>query len=282
MKRIPCVILGACLLAALAAAPSGAASPSKQLSDSELRATLVAMYVFTPHLSDDDLQIEVRDSEAYISGSVSSDIEQDLVGEVARALEGIEAVHNDVSVRGNGTKAPRPHYALQAGEVRDANLRANVRSKLRWNRNTSKLPIKVAVDKRVATLAGVVPTEEQEVLALLLAANTPGIRRVVDQLRVEAQQGTAPKMPAESQREIDDHTVTIRVKAALLFSSEALGSDIHVDTNEGVVTLSGMVASQEQRREIIELVRDIEGVRRVVDHLEPDSLLERVLSMKEG
>jgi osmotically-inducible protein OsmY len=49
----------------------------------------------------------------------------------------------------------------------------------------------------------------------------------------------------------------------LLFSKEAEGADIDVSTTDQVVTLKGTVTSEEQKGKILNMVRDMVGVKEV-------------------
>lgn len=66
---------------------------------------------------------------------------------------------------------------------------------------------------------------------------------------------------------VDDTTITSKVKAKLLDDPMTKGLSIYVDTFEGNVTLTGAVASQEERRRAIELARSVAGVKTVKDTL---------------
>lgn len=65
----------------------------------------------------------------------------------------------------------------------------------------------------------------------------------------------------------DDATLTAKVKLALLKDPVTKARKIDVDTVNGVVTLTGVVKSEEQRRRVLEIVRTTKGVKRVVDNL---------------
>jgi osmotically-inducible protein OsmY len=67
---------------------------------------------------------------------------------------------------------------------------------------------------------------------------------------------------------IDDSTVTLRVKTALLNDPDVAGMRIDVDTFKGVVTLSGAVKSAAERDKAIALARKINGVRDVKSTLQ--------------
>ena len=62
---------------------------------------------------------------------------------------------------------------------------------------------------------------------------------------------------------VDDTMITGKVKAALLADSEVKGLDIHVDTKDGDVTLSGTVDSQAQIDNAQRIAKTIDGVKNV-------------------
>ena len=59
---------------------------------------------------------------------------------------------------------------------------------------------------------------------------------------------------------IDDATITAKVKAALIDSAEVKGMDINVETQKGVVQLSGFVSTQAQIDKAVELAKRVTGV----------------------
>lgn len=67
---------------------------------------------------------------------------------------------------------------------------------------------------------------------------------------------------------IDDASITTAVQAKL--SSDRLSnfSRIDVDTERGVVTLTGVVKSAEQKMHVVELTRQVAGVRTVNNNLQ--------------
>ncbi len=71
---------------------------------------------------------------------------------------------------------------------------------------------------------------------------------------------------------IDDSTITADVKAKLA-KDVRLGTltGIEVNTTNGVVTLAGKVKSEQEKKEIENIVRDIEGVKDVRDDLQVTS-----------
>lgn len=67
--------------------------------------------------------------------------------------------------------------------------------------------------------------------------------------------------------QIDDATVTAKVKAALLQSPEVKGTDVNVNTEKGVVQLSGFVESKTQSERAMQIARGVTGVKEVHDKM---------------
>ncbi|ORM66304.1 molecular chaperone OsmY [Pantoea rodasii] len=66
---------------------------------------------------------------------------------------------------------------------------------------------------------------------------------------------------------MDDSGITAKAKAALVDDEAIKSTDISVKTHQGVVTLSGFVASQDQAEKAVALVQKVEGVKSVSDKL---------------
>ncbi|WP_312240926.1 molecular chaperone OsmY [Pantoea sp.] len=66
---------------------------------------------------------------------------------------------------------------------------------------------------------------------------------------------------------MDDSAVTAKAKAALVDDETIKSTDISVETHQGVVTLSGFVASPEQSEKAVAVVKKVEGVKSVSDKL---------------
>lgn len=65
----------------------------------------------------------------------------------------------------------------------------------------------------------------------------------------------------------DDAALTAKVKAKLLSDDALNGMKIDVDTQTGVVFLSGVVDTPDQKRKAVDLAKNTEGVRKVEDNL---------------
>ena len=66
---------------------------------------------------------------------------------------------------------------------------------------------------------------------------------------------------------MDDSSITAKVKAALVDADDIKSTDICVETEKNVVTLSGFVESQAQAEKAVAVAKKVEGVTSVSDKL---------------
>jgi osmotically-inducible protein OsmY len=172
-------------------------------------------------------------------------------------------------------------------------LDARISQRLKADPTLKKYDIGVHVDGTVATLSGTVPTEADRSKAGELA-KVNGITRVDNQIVVDlnaGQKGTSgvgekTKQAGEKTKEagekaggaakkgvsktgeaITDTWITTRVKADYFKEDALKNSDIHVETNNHVVTLTGTVPTPAGRTRAVAIAKGIEGVNSVVDRL---------------
>lgn len=146
----------------------------------------------------------------------------------------------------------------------DAGLTTKVKSKLAADPAVSAIQINVDTKNGVVTLSGNVDNEAAKTQAVALARGTEGVTDVVDNITVTV-------APAQAQsgvgQAIDDATITARVKSKLLADTVVGGLKIDVDTQSGVVSLSGPVKSQTEKDTAIRIARETNGVKDVQDKL---------------
>jgi hyperosmotically inducible protein len=107
-------------------------------------------------------------------------------------------------------------------------------------------------------LTGVVYTEEESNRAEVIAASIPGVRSVKNDLQVGSRTfGQA----------IDDTVIGSKIKGKLITEPGIRSLNIDVDVNNGVVTLTGIVASTDQRKRVIEIAHSSSEAVRIVDNI---------------
>lgn len=72
----------------------------------------------------------------------------------------------------------------------------------------------------------------------------------------------------QARRAIGDGTVTAKIKAKMALDDTVKALDINVDTVGTTVTLTGVVGSEAQRQKALQLARETEGVKQVIDQLQ--------------
>lgn len=66
----------------------------------------------------------------------------------------------------------------------------------------------------------------------------------------------------------DDAIVATKIKAVLIEEATLDAAAIHVESDAGMVTLSGFAGSEEQRELAITLARSVDGVKQVNNQIE--------------
>ncbi len=140
----------------------------------------------------------------------------------------------------------------------DTTINAKVKLALLKDPVTKARKIEVDTVNGVVTLTGMVETEAERRRAEEVARRVAGVRAVRNNLMVGHR---------SFGRSLDDKLLTARIKAKLIAEPGIRSLSIDVDTVNGVVTLTGVVKSEEQRRRVLEIVRTTKGVKRVVDNL---------------
>ncbi len=150
--------------------------------------------------------------------------------------------------------------------VEDSSVTARVESKFLANKHLSPLNIDTTTAGGVVTLTGSVRDEVQKQMAEELARGVPGVVDVRNELLVVPETYTERDKRGFSQR-LRDRGITMNVRAVLLRDGETKGLKIGVETVNGVVTLTGIANSEEQKAKIGQSAAQASGVVRVFNNL---------------
>jgi|SRR6185369_9132079 hyperosmotically inducible protein len=154
----------------------------------------------------------------------------------------------------------------------DSGITSSVKSKLIADEVVKARNINVDTHDRVVTLTGTVQSPIEESRAIEIARDTNGVADVVDKMSVASgEPGAMPTTgltaPAGVSGAVGDTTITNDVRARLLADADVSSQKIGVDTHDRVVTLSGTVATLEQKSKAVELAGKADNVLRVEDNL---------------
>ena len=129
--------------------------------------------------------------------------------------------------------------------------------------NVSAATTKVEVKDGVVTLSGTAENLAQKELTAVYAKDIDHVKSVTNEIVVKA--ATAPS-PTLSDK-IDDASITSQVKFALLSHKSTSALKTTVTTNEGVVTVSGVAASDAEVSLVTKLAGDVRGVKSVTNNM---------------
>jgi len=183
----------------------------------------------------------------------------------------------------------------------DTGITTAVKTKLAADDSVKASEINVDTHDHVVTLNGTVASKAEKERATLIARNTKGVTDVVDDIAVGAVPAATSGTESESYGQkaedtahdakvktedaahnakvksenaadktgdvIADAAITSEVKTKFLAEPGVSGLDIHVDTDNGVVTLSGNVKTKAEANKAMTIARGSKGVKRVVNHM---------------
>lgn len=163
------------------------------------------------------------------------------------------------------TQQKAEQAAAKAGSyMNDSVITGKVKSALLNDEGVSSVDISAETKEGKVTLSGFVPSQEQAERAVEVAGNIKGVTSVDDQLHVKAG-GVAEKGSLAGLA--GDALITGKVKAVLLADDVVAGTEVGVETDNGVVHLSGEVESAEQAEQAALLAGQVEGVSTVKNDL---------------
>lgn len=211
------------------------------------------------------LKVEVLGDRTVLAGKVESQQDKDLAASIAQAVGHSAHLDNQLQIDPALGEAPPTRQGV-AQQIDDATLTATIRSKLSWNAPTQGSDMVVSTDGGVVTLKGRAQTADAKLLAGTLASNTDGVYVVNNLISLSAAdtQTTRAEVQAKNVDEgVTDAWITSKVKASFLYDRNLDALSIDVATREGVVSLTGEVASSEQKAQALQVARTIRGVRGV-------------------
>ena len=142
----------------------------------------------------------------------------------------------------------------------DTMLLGKVKSALGSDKTTEAHEINVEVNKGIVQLNGFVDTAKEKAQAETVAKGVKGVKQVENNLIVKASD-------ASTGQSIDDSGITSKVNTALVKNEQTKAGDIKVQTESGVVQLSGFVDSQAQKDAAGKVAQSVPGVKSVKNNL---------------
>jgi hyperosmotically inducible protein len=256
------VVLGA----ALAAPVEAAATP-----DAWITTKIKLALLTTEGVSGTAIKVDTVAGRVTLYGKVHSAEEQAKAETIAGKVDGVRGVRNLLQV-----VAPEHEKAVQ---VSDDDLKQRIEQALQADPSLKASNITVqSVNQGVVLLGGTAKTLSAHLRAVEVAADVPGVRRVASEIQSpdtladeEIWREPTPHRTREGYSAWDtanDIWITSEVRMRLLADSQVPGLEIDLDSWDGVVTLFGIVSSQEAKAAAEADALKVSGVKRVVNELQ--------------
>lgn len=199
---------------------AGAASTgaSEASNDAQITSKVNSAMTQEERLRAANLEVEAKDGVVTLKGKVASEQAKERAAELARGVEGVQSVRNELEVdqqaaagsqeRTGAMGAGAASGAQASGEqdrsrgigaaVNDAAITAKVNTGLSVDKRLSAMDIDVDTENGVVTLKGKAPTEEAKRHAEEIARNVQDVRSVQNQLQVESQAAAGGSQPKDT------------------------------------------------------------------------------------
>jgi osmotically-inducible protein OsmY len=213
--------------------------------DEQIKKSVVDMLYWDNRVDASDLQVDVKDGEVTLGGTVPSYGVKEAALFAAWKVPGVKQVKNQSSVK----------FPSTIKTLTDSQIKESIEKQLRWNDSTSRENIQVNVNKGEVTLEGYVDAYWKLFRAKELASDVIGVVDIENKLTV---------VPTE---EIADQIIATDIINAIDRSYLLNTDDIDVKVKDGVVTLSGELLTRALCESALECAYNTYGVKGVKDRL---------------
>ncbi len=222
-------------------------------TDDRIQSSAKDSYVFRTYLKDDAINTSSNDGVVTLTGTVSEESHKSLAQETVASLPGVKSVDNQLTISGQ-----------QPPENSDGWLSMKVKGALLFNRNVSAVNTEVYVTDGIATLKGHADSQAQKDLTGEYAKDIDGIKGIDNQMTIVE---NADKSDQNKDNKIDDASITAQVKMAFLTHHSTSAFKTGVETNNGIVTLSGNAINGAGKDMATKVANDINGVTNVINNM---------------
>ncbi len=254
-------------LAGIVATRAAAAQPDAWITT---KAKLVLLT--TEGVSATAVNVDTVNGQVTLHGKVRSAQEKEKAQAAVWGIDGVQGVRNLLQV-----VAAQHENTMQAS---DNDVKTQVENALRADRSLRDSSISVqSVNNGVVLLGGTAKTMMDHLSAVEVAAGVPGVRRVASEIQspdtladAEIWREGQQRERAEPARHVGDAArdvwITSAIKLHLLADKNTPALDINVDTRDGIVTLFGIVPSNQTKTAANADAHKVHGVKQVVNELQ--------------
>ena len=275
--------------------PAPGESATHPTSDARISTSVQAKYYADDRVHGHRIDVDAQNGVVTLRGTVPDASAKAHAVTLARNVEGVTDVKDELQVRSEDTATtaggqdPTSATGTAGREMNERQpgwITTKIQAQYFVNPEIKPWNIDVTTSGAgVVTLEGKVDSAEDKAEAVRIASGTEGVTRVEDRLKVDRDAGrdtaatreTEPRAARETGAAGDveppDAWLTAKIQSKYFIDTDVKGRRIDVDTQNGVVTLTGSVGSEAERRQAVALARNTDGVREVKDQLRLDALV---------
>jgi len=234
---------------------------TRQASDLTVSNKVRSAFGLSKRLSAYTINVETKDGVVTLTGQVPTEVDKELAANVAKDVPDVKNVDNQLMVQ-PGLK-PSESSLREGMRVTDLEIRADLNEKLLASQALKGQNLQVSVQDRIVTLSGQVETPAQKTGAEQLARSVANVVDVVNNVGISNPGAALNETPGVPESVGKDKDQVNRVLFALFKERENFADvgAIKATSREGIVTLTGPVASRAERALAERIVRDVDGVK---------------------
>ena len=217
------------------------------------------------------VHLDTNDGVITLYGKVPTAAQRDLSEKTAREIVGVSAVKNLLQIVPESVEKQVARTDKETQSMAEKKLAADPALK------DSKITVK-SVDKGVVLLSGEAKTVSDHLRAVVIVDRVPGVRGVTSEVkgpdgfgmdeRITFISPSPAKATPESKTSASDMRISMGVKLALLTAAQVPSAEISVDTEDGVVTLFGIVPTADVKKAAGAEAAKVSGAIKVENQLE--------------
>lgn len=160
-------------------------SESVHVEDLEIRVAILEALAHSRELGGKNIDVKVDNRTVTLSGTVETPAQRSGAEQIARAVDGVAGVVNNLAVS-NPQAATEPPAAIAPMADPNAELAKRVSFELYSTDAFNTLAIQVKADQGTVTLSGTVRSKAEQLLAERVAQSVSGVKKVTNDLKVSA------------------------------------------------------------------------------------------------
>jgi len=160
-------------------------SESVHVEDLEIRVAILEALAHSRELAGRNIDVKVENRSVTLSGSVETPAQRNGAEQLARAVDGVAGVTNNITVT-NPQSATEPPAANLPPADTNADLAKRVEFDLYRTNAFNTLTMQIRAEDGAVTLSGTVRSRAEQLLAERVAQGVPGVKKVINELKVAA------------------------------------------------------------------------------------------------